>query len=572
MRRQCGSIKLIAKGKWLQVGDSLNEKKWFVYMADHHEGPFSAVEIAEKVKGNKISSEQYIWTEGMADWEMLASVEEIQIALPSNESEPDITEVTDTNASAEDDAEKTGESNLLNPVENSDLAPTPSEDILEELSNIEMESVANQNDAMNIDHEVEAHLELGEDIDQAIGQAEAEIPPSQSNEKKDKKKKEKKAKLKMSIRLPLIPVKKVGILLALAMVLAGAYVFFGKKSVTFNLDQNILAKLQKLPLISKFLITIPKVPGASELELTRIKEIVRLDPVSDQIDGEIIVRQVEGPRPEVILVTNLPDGAGFNLFLEGVPGTLVNVDNFTLVKKMTVKGHLANSGVLRKKDGGPIPQGWYRLYIFNFGLKKQPVEIQEILKGKSVQPQANWTSKLPKNLAVVFQRRVFLSGKEDQVYKRRLLEYEEKINNQKKSTLVQLKMFASTLESQFRELMTEYNRIKKIKNRKKKISEWNLFSKRWQGLTSSLTKEFSGWDRAYIEKVNLYRRVHFMVRESGFDLLKYFDLVVKSLRTGKDEPEMVTLKLKLEKKLESLMSEVQVAGMELGIGSDKKGE
>ncbi|MCM0604887.1 MAG: DUF4339 domain-containing protein [Xanthomonadaceae bacterium] len=48
--------------------DNANEQKWFVYIGDHHEGPFSVDEIKQKISDAVITTEQYIWCEGMADW------------------------------------------------------------------------------------------------------------------------------------------------------------------------------------------------------------------------------------------------------------------------------------------------------------------------------------------------------------------------------------------------------------------------------------------------------------------------------------------------------------------------
>jgi hypothetical protein len=50
-----------------------NEKKWFVYVGDHHEGPFNANEVNEKKTAGLVNDESYVWCEGMSDWVMLSN-------------------------------------------------------------------------------------------------------------------------------------------------------------------------------------------------------------------------------------------------------------------------------------------------------------------------------------------------------------------------------------------------------------------------------------------------------------------------------------------------------------------
>ena len=57
------------------------QKKWFVYLADHHEGPFDAAELSDKKSSGPISQQSYVWAEGMADWKPLVEVTELSTAM-----------------------------------------------------------------------------------------------------------------------------------------------------------------------------------------------------------------------------------------------------------------------------------------------------------------------------------------------------------------------------------------------------------------------------------------------------------------------------------------------------------
>jgi hypothetical protein len=45
-----------------------SEKKWFVYLRNQQEGPFSLEEIESKLKSAQISTATYLWADGMPDW------------------------------------------------------------------------------------------------------------------------------------------------------------------------------------------------------------------------------------------------------------------------------------------------------------------------------------------------------------------------------------------------------------------------------------------------------------------------------------------------------------------------
>src|SRR4051812_45641864 len=61
--------------------DALNEKKWFVYLEDRHDGPFSLVEIQAKIKEGSVRKDQYVWAEGMQDWKPMADVPEFSFVF-----------------------------------------------------------------------------------------------------------------------------------------------------------------------------------------------------------------------------------------------------------------------------------------------------------------------------------------------------------------------------------------------------------------------------------------------------------------------------------------------------------
>jgi hypothetical protein len=58
------------------------QKKWFIYVGDHHEGPYSSEDLYEKKKTPTphlaVKEESYVWCEGMVDWQMISQIPELQ--------------------------------------------------------------------------------------------------------------------------------------------------------------------------------------------------------------------------------------------------------------------------------------------------------------------------------------------------------------------------------------------------------------------------------------------------------------------------------------------------------------
>src|SRR3954467_9410853 len=56
--------------------DGFTDKKWFVYIGDHHEGPFSLEDIQGKMAQGQVTRNSYVWAEGMADWKAMIEMSE----------------------------------------------------------------------------------------------------------------------------------------------------------------------------------------------------------------------------------------------------------------------------------------------------------------------------------------------------------------------------------------------------------------------------------------------------------------------------------------------------------------
>ena len=92
------------------------QKKWFIYIGDHHEGPFSIEEMSARQKAGQVKSESYVWCEGMADWQMLSSVTELDLELKKREQIVSEKPKAPTQASAAASTPSSKPRNRLKPV------------------------------------------------------------------------------------------------------------------------------------------------------------------------------------------------------------------------------------------------------------------------------------------------------------------------------------------------------------------------------------------------------------------------------------------------------------------------
>lgn len=60
---------------------SADQKIWFIYITDHHEGPFTPEEVAAKIAEGVVTPQSLGWKDGMAEWLAIESIPELSAAL-----------------------------------------------------------------------------------------------------------------------------------------------------------------------------------------------------------------------------------------------------------------------------------------------------------------------------------------------------------------------------------------------------------------------------------------------------------------------------------------------------------
>ena len=62
--------------------------EWYYTKAGNQAGPVSLDELIHKISVGEVSSNQMVWHEGMADWQPISNVPELQITATSGQAAP----------------------------------------------------------------------------------------------------------------------------------------------------------------------------------------------------------------------------------------------------------------------------------------------------------------------------------------------------------------------------------------------------------------------------------------------------------------------------------------------------
>src|SRR5690606_11058760 len=124
--------------------------------------------------------------------------------------------------------------------------------------------------------------------------------------------------------------------------------------------------------------------------------------------------------PIFYVATNLPDGARFDLFVEGEPNTLLNTLKFSGHLEVTAPKNLGKSTPLRYPDGTPIPRGEYMIYVMEAPKRQPDAVYKELLQLAPI--ARNLPSHLPQERRLVYSKKIFF-GSKDASYQQRLKEF-----------------------------------------------------------------------------------------------------------------------------------------------------
>ena len=294
---------------------NLHDKKWFVYLNDHHEGPFSVAEIFEKkTSGVVMSSTHYVWCEGMKDWVLMDEVPDFK-ETPKPQIAPPPQLVTRETPSA------FLEPSALIEVQTG-LTTRPPVVALESTTEppVEFEAPLPVVDTVPVDTILEKPSFL--------------------------------QRYRRSLRA-------VAVLVILVSAGLIAYPY-----------------LDRIPWVADLVSPIAPHPEIEADDLSRMRTAARV-PIDTFGPKVAMAISKDRMKPMVFVGTNLPDGTKLILRVEGLKGTLLNQTVARAQIALTVHKRYVASGVLQLDSGRMLPQGDYMLYLTD-APSDQPTESQEI--------------------------------------------------------------------------------------------------------------------------------------------------------------------------------------------------
>lgn len=511
--------------------DGFQERKWFVYQTDHHEGPFSLAEIQQKMSSGEVQRTQYVWCDGMSDWQMMTAVREFD-ALTTPPLAP---EAAPLPSFAEGSFSKDTLDFELNPapaLENSvslEIQPTPAQAPAQEpeSTRVELQPITQTDTSVALTLEDPAP-----EVSSTASEPEPKAPLLD-------------AKVELNPDpVPVVrdlgegfesvssePPRSFGFLkvfLTLSIVGIGAYGYNAGhldpvvKNPTFvkfvaasrAIIQPGLSKLaQWIPPLQGIFSPIPDIEGVSPEELSEMRTAA-----SSKTPGQLGLSLYRDDllAPTFYVGTNLPNGTSLDITVVGVPDSLLSQTHSITASQGVVDQFVARVESVRQKDGRPLVQGQYFVVVTESDSAKQSPEASaalESLPNSTLLPPADSGITGPKKLVLV--KSYFLGGTKDDTYSQRLKEFHEKLTAKSKDELSILKQYRDTLEIQLKDSSKEYEKAKSNKNAKLAAKAWNSFHEKWRRMQSQLEEAFSKFNEALARDEFFHSQLFQQTRTAG---------------------------------------------------------
>jgi len=452
----------------------VEEKQWFLYVVDHHEGPFTILEIKELLNKGEARTSSYVWKEGLPDWIVLSSVSEFDV-----EKTPIIAQASLVQA----DVSTSSGIWCLN-SHKTYSGPHSIKTIVRKINNGEV--LPNDlvwKEGWTSFVEIKKIQEFAQLID----------PELLAGNKSSKKTKASFSKTLSYYGVPTAQTKRwyqsrFLYFFIFCIFVGSIYYSFstGKLDVvlekislkervaTFKLPQ--LPQLSQLPIPTQvseyFLKLLPYVPdfiklrvlpiqlpsGLSDSDQKNLLEAA-FTPLKNGAKTVSAMPLGEEKNPSFIIVSNLPEGTSLQVALRGKKGTLLKALKYEKAYNTEIINKISKTPRFIHEKNQPLPLGDYHLFVYV--APNQPPAVQSVL------------SKLPKKITPQVEI-YFLGGKKDTTYFSQLKEFNEVARKRFLQEYSELKQLSLTIEGMANESATRFFSLSRMLNPKNK-NEWEKY-------------------------------------------------------------------------------------------------
>lgn len=446
----------------LHAMDGLTEKKWFVYLGDHHEGPFSIDELQGKLTAGQVSTTQYVWCDGMTDWKLMSEVdvfEKLRAAIP----------VPPPTLGAGATFDRTEPSFVADPNGGSKKihltairGGAPAADAERPSAERQGQEALSPESLLTPASTPSLPTETPRAAPVAPKKVTAVTPTTEAARKR---------------RRPSFGF--MGILVVVLLLMGGGLAFLSGQA-------DWLAKqpwLLRLPIVGEMLSPIPLLDDVSQEDFDELRLAAT---ATEGSRSAVVLSQSDPFAPIFYAATNAPDGTELTLRLEGVADTLLNETQADYTVKTTLIKRFARFDPVRTADGKSIARGTYKVSLING---------DQALASKSI----------------------FLGGVKDATYLARLKEFHDKVWEKAVTELTELKQFSATLDEQLaitNKSFADVNRRHQRGNPAAK-REWDGLAKKWTGLQAQLAETFNQWTPEALKTDYFYGDLRAQVQSLG---------------------------------------------------------
>ncbi|MEN9724149.1 MAG: domain 2 [Pseudomonadota bacterium] len=502
--------------------DGFHDNKWFVYINDHHEGPFSMAQLQTKLETGELQRSQYVWREGMVDWQLMTSVQDLEeILTPHTDrgarsgatardqlgfelgfhreatQQPDLFSLhlgDDSDPLLSEPSAMTIKMGLTPPVPNAPSPSAPSSSVPEF-------------------HATPAAAPTATPITEKIAEQIGEVPvPKLETTKPSEPSLDLSSPDLAHEDGPTSTTKPAGIwkvFLVLGLISCGAYAYvsgamdglLGRSSVASAPNGLLTQVAQRIPQLQNWISPIPEIPGVSREDLQALRENSK-GRGAPQL--ALVVSQASAEAPTFFASARLPSGTKIELVLAGVEETLLSPAIAPIRATAELQNRLVEFTAVRQADGRALPQGRYRVLIAS--AIDQPPQIAQVLSAlpevqqpvqQPVSATSNATSSEPALVTgsrkLWIEKTLFLGGTEDATYQSRLKEAQERMRARSQEELKELSQLGETLSQQLTSSNEAFDKHLSGKEKKKSEKRWNEFHERWTVAQSKLDSTFAGW-------------------------------------------------------------------------------
>lgn len=480
--------------------DEQTEKKWFVFVVDHHTGPHSLNEIGEQIRQGVVNAHHFVWKEGMPDWRLMHEVRDFDSLLqppplpPSPPAPP-----------------------ILQP-ENQLIQNEPTH-VMENFGGPHLFSnTATTQDpaqAIQVTDPLPPFIEGRADDTSFLG-----IETGLSSEKKSSF--FKKAVKFLFFSFLFLIILGAGLLFSFSNgwmdpLLSRPSIQSKIESAKAFLEPFLFTVVDRYPSLNQWITLFPPLESVSPQEYEELKSISRINLDQDGARFALALSQKNLGAPSFYIATNIKDGLALEIHVVGNPDTLVNQLSFETRVSTNVSKRLAETSPLRGGNGAPLPRGEYWVYLP--AGQTMPSSSQGQAKNL-ILPIEEGTREV-KVLAV---KSYFLGGPRDESYVKQLTEFHEKLRAKASGEIMEAKQFADTLANQLTSTGIKFGMLSRVKRHQSDRKAWAKFDQDWTKFETQLDEMFARWTPDILQKEMFYGALYEGVQRAGKAVSKVHSL------------------------------------------------